>query len=400
MLETLIALIAARSALELYTDVELAAYRLNVPSLFGLAMLALAAWLVIARRRTLQWHPLLFGWAAWLATLLPSVALALSLHGAQGFLAVREWIRLLSIPGVFLVAYNCPIGRRGRSGIELLFLVLVVPLLAAIVQMATGAGAYDSDGSHRVMGTLFHANSLAMFLVFFVGLSYWKLTGGGGWPWLILIAIELVVFVATLSLGGILMLVVLGAWIFFLEGTRGRVRVVALGAFLALVLAADGPARTKLRTMQSFAPQSVRESVQGNYVDSVGWRFKNWSQLISAWRQRPLFGWGLNASQVVNPETATGVGFAPHNDLLRSLVETGVFGLSAYVAFVGFCLYEMLRAAWPRAAVSLAWILTGIFLASQGASLGDNVAANSAFQVCLWSAWGFALSRSPQNSTG
>jgi hypothetical protein len=51
-------------------------------------------------------------------------------------------------------------------------------------------------------------------------------------------------------------------------------------------------------------------------------------------------------------------------------------------SFVCFCGYQMLRAAWPRdAGVSLAWILTGVFLVSQASSVGDNVIANSAFQA-------------------
>src|SRR6185295_4373705 len=105
MREILVALIAGRSALELYTDVDLGAYRLNVPSLFGLALLGLAAWLLIQRGRTLSWHPLLSGWVLWLVALLPSVVVGLWLHGSQGLFGVREWVRLLSIPGVFLVAY-------------------------------------------------------------------------------------------------------------------------------------------------------------------------------------------------------------------------------------------------------------------------------------------------------
>lgn len=396
MRELLVALIAGRSALELYTGVELGAYRLNVPSLFGLALLGVAAWIVIQRGRTLSWHPLLTGWAFWLILLLPAVAVGFELHGRQGFFGVREWVRLLSIPAVFLVAYNLPPRQGWRSGPDLLLLVLAVPLTAAIAQIVLRTGTTEFGG-HRVMGTLFHPNSLALFLVFFVGLSYWKARQSEGWFWLMLIAVELVVFVATLSLGGLLMLAGLGGWIFLRENTRGRVLLVCLVVLLAVLVGIKGEARAKLQTMESFTPATASDSIhleEGERVDSLGWRYHNWSGLVSVWRSRPLLGWGLHQSQFVNPVKRDGEGYAPHNDLLRSLVETGALGLVVYGVFVGFCAYQMLRIAWPHhAGVSLAWILTGVFFVSQAGSLGDNVFANSAFQFCLWSAWGFELRR-------
>lgn len=394
--EILVALIAGRSALELYTDVELGAYRLNVPSLFGLALLGLTVWLLIQRGRTVSWHPLLSGWVLWLVALFPSVVVGLWLHGSQGLFGVREWIRLLSIPGVFLVAYNLPPRQGWRSGPDLLLLALAVPLAAAIVQMVLHTGT-TAFGGHRVMGTLFHPNSLALFLVFFLGLSYWKARDSGRWSWLMLIAVELLVFVATLSLSGLLMLAALGGWIFLRENARGRALLLGLAVLLAVLLGANEEARTKMETMQSFAPARIRDSIEieaGEHVDSLGWRYHNWAELGSVWRTRPLLGWGLNQSRFVNPVKESGVGSAPHNDLLRALVETGALGLVAYGVFVCFCGYQMLRAARPRdAGVSLAWILTGVFLVSQAGSVGDNVIANSAFQVCLWSAWGFELRR-------
>lgn len=396
MREILVALIAGRCALEVFTRVELGAYRLNVPALFGLALLGVAAWLLVQRGRTLSWHPLLTGWVVWLVALLPPVAVGFWLHGVQGLFGVREWIRLLSIAAVLLVAFNLPPRQGWRSGPDLLLLALIAPLAAAIVQMVLQTGT-TAFGGHRVMGTLFHPNSLALFLVFFLGVSYWKARQSSGWLWLILIAVELVVFVATLSLGGLLMLGGLGGWIFLRENGRGRVLLLSLAVLLAAQVGAKDEARAKLQTMGSFAPAKIRDSIhleEGEQVDSLGWRYHNWSGLMSVWRQRPLFGWGLNQSQFVNPVKQSGFGYAPHNDLLRSLVETGAVGLLAYGAFVCFCAYQMLRISPPRdAGVSLAWILTGVFLVSQAGSLGDNVLANSAFQICLWSAWGFELRR-------
>src|SRR5262249_42324004 len=157
-------------------------------------------------------HPLLSAWVAWLITLLPAVVAGFALHGSQGFFGMREWLRLLSIPAAFLIAYNVPPRQRWRSGPDLLLFVLPVPLGAALVQLMLGTGTTEFGG-HRVMGTLFHPNSLALFLVFFLGLSYWHARQRGGWLWLLLIAVELLVFVATLSLGGLLMLAALGGWI-------------------------------------------------------------------------------------------------------------------------------------------------------------------------------------------
>jgi LPXTG-motif cell wall-anchored protein len=69
MFEILMILLVTRSALEIFSDVNLGPLRLNVPALIGLAGLGLAAWL-FARRKKVAWHPLATGWVIWLIVLI------------------------------------------------------------------------------------------------------------------------------------------------------------------------------------------------------------------------------------------------------------------------------------------------------------------------------------------
>ncbi|MCX6561756.1 MAG: O-antigen ligase family protein, partial [Candidatus Aminicenantes bacterium] len=373
MFETLIALLVTRSALEIFTTVRLGPLNFNIPALTGLALLAMAAWVLLRRGKT-AWHPLLTGWMVWLLVLLPFVFLSWRGFGSEGLLAVREWVRLLSIPAVFLLAYNLRprVGRRG--GPALLFLALPIPLLAAVYQAVFRKG-WVIGTEFRLMGTLSHPNSLGIFLIFFIALTYERSRRSNHPLWTVLIAVELVFLVGTLNIGGYFMLGVLLLWIFLREEKSGRGLIVGLAALFALILLINRQAPAKMKTVQSFAPAEVTAAVvEYKYGTSVGWRFANWSNLIDLWKQKKWLGYGLHTTSIINPwRTNQKIGFAPHNDFIRYLVETGIIGLAAFAGFILFSFLIILKAALkarPARGAPMLWVLAGVFLAWQGGSLG------------------------------
>jgi LPXTG-motif cell wall-anchored protein len=220
MFEILMTLLVTRSALEILTNVYLGPLQLNIPSLTGLAILGLAAWLFV-RRKKVAWHPIATGWVVWLVVLLPFVFLSWRGFGREGLMAVREWVRLLSIAAVFLLAYNLPSREGRRNGLRLLFLGLPIPLAAALYQLIFRKG-WVVGTEYRLMGTLSHPNSLGVFLLFFIALTYWRSRTSTHPLWTILIAIEMIFLVGTLNIGGFLMLGAFWAWIFLREEPRRR----------------------------------------------------------------------------------------------------------------------------------------------------------------------------------
>jgi glycosyltransferase involved in cell wall biosynthesis/O-antigen ligase len=394
MFELLMALLVTRSALEIFTDVRLGPLNLNVPALTAILLLAMAAWLLL-RRGKAAWHPLLTGWAAWLLALLPFVFLSWKGFGREGLIAAREWVRLLSIPAVFLLAYNLRPRIGKKSGLQLLFWALPLPLLLAVYQMITRTG-WVMGTEFRLMGTLSHPNSLGIFLVFFLGLTYERARRGPQPLWTVLIAIEMVFLVGALNVGGYFMLGALLIWIFIREDGRGRVFAVGLSCLFALILLTNRQAPAKMKTVKSFAPAKIEQAVvQQQYHSSLGWRFANWGNLIEFWKQKKWLGYGLHTTSFVNPwKTEKNIGSAPHNDFVRYLLETGIVGLSAFCAFLLFSFIVIMKAAVkarPARGAPMLWILAGMFLAWQGGSLGDNLISTTVFQFYLWGGLGFAL---------
>ncbi|GEM_PF-327833 len=394
MFELLMVLLVTRSALEIFTTVRLGPLNLNVPAVTGILLLAMAAWILLRRGKP-AWHPILTGWAFWLAALLPFVFLSWKGFGSAGLIAIREWIRLLSIPAVFLLAYNLRPRSGKPGGLKLLFWALPIPLLMAVYQMITRTG-WVMESEFRVMGTLSHPNSLGILMVFFIGLTYEQARHTSRPLWTALIAAEMTFLVGALNVGGYFMLGALLIWIFLRENGQGRVFAAGLMVLFALILLTNRQAPAKMKAVESFAPAKIEQAVvREQYYSSLGWRFANWGNLIDLWKQKKWLGYGLHTTSFINPwKTDQKIGFAPHNDFVRYLLETGVAGLAAFCLFLLFSFIVIMKAAVkarPARGAPMLWILAGMFLAWQGGSLGDNLISTTVFQFYLWGGLGFAL---------
>lgn len=417
MFGILVALLMARSAAELFAEVTLGPLHFNVPSVVGVLMIGLAALYFLVRKRP-AWNPLSTGWAVWLVLLLPSVAVSFVSLGRPGLLAVREWVRLLSIAAVFYLAYALSRENPRRDGIRLLFLGLIFPLGAAFLQLIFHSGMV-LYGQQRVMGTMTHPNSLAQFLILFLGLTYNRARPSFRIPWIALLVAELAVLLATLNIGAFLMAAVLVGWIFIRENRRGRALLLGLGVLFGLLFLANRNAQVKMKMFESLAPAKIAKSIQPfpdsslrareqnasvkapvfqqRYRNSVSFRFGNWAQLVRLWEEKPWLGHGLQTTGLLNPyKDENGNGYSPHNDFIRYLFESGVFGLLAYCGFLAFSairIAKAVRGSPAAAGPSLPWVLAGVFLAWQIGSLADNMISTTAFQFFFWAAWGFVLGR-------
>ncbi len=393
----LVLLVVARSGFDILTDTRVLVPSLTVPALVGALILALAAavfgWEILRKRSVV--HPLFAGWAFWLTYLLFSVAVGFWNLGGAGMGGAREWVRLLTIGAVFALALS--VFRNGasrRRALDLLFLALPVPLIAAAGQWLFRKGHVIS-GRHRVAGTMAHPNSLGLFLVFFIGLTFWKYRTTKRWPWLLLVFLELFLLAKTVYLGGFFMLAILLAVFFIREKGRGKVRVASFAVFFALTVLSAMDSRERMKEIKAVRPDVVNTVLKGDKSQgSFAWRIDQWFRLMEIWAEKPVLGHGLHATVIVNPLKRNGVGFSPHNDYLRYLVETGAVGLLvffAFLAFTGFRILRAYRSAREPDVKDLLFTLMGVFAAWLVGSGAGNVMNMTSSQFSFWLALGLAF---------
>lgn len=137
---------------------------------------------------------------------------------------IREWIRLFSWLMIYLLVMQLKDQFPPKKIISCLFLSLIPPLTAALMQMflpsllpsILSANVPSVDGGiqsslvseeSRIRGTLGVANTFATYLLLFIGLTWWKLNQvQRRWPWVLLLSLLAFFFVSTKSLFSLMML--------------------------------------------------------------------------------------------------------------------------------------------------------------------------------------------------
>lgn len=267
--------------------------------------------------------------------------------------ATREWVRVFS----WLMSYLLTLQLKGRlrpeQVINCLFLALVIPISVAFLQLVVPGQLLPSflavnvnqDG-FRINGTLGVANTFVTFLIFFIGLIYWKLsTVQKRLPWILLLCTLVFFLVTTKVLVGVVMLVVL---VVALVAPRlsfaNLIGSILLIALMVGLFASTDFGRERLSSIAQTPLLNPDIDVSRAILlasfdqNSFNWRVAQWDSLIGHWKQSPILGYGLQTSNSFGPMFA----FA-HNDYVRALVEEGIVGLSLFISFLGIQLLRLLQ---------------------------------------------------------
>ncbi|HEY8721499.1 O-antigen ligase family protein [Pengzhenrongella sp.] len=289
--------------------------------------------------------------------------------GATRFGATTTYIealRLVSALAVALVVLNAP-GKLTAVGIaRTAQYVGIVPAIVAIEQFATGTGTYI-DGLLRASGTLAQANSAgALFAICNVASFALLMTRA---PRRTLNLALFVLFLggqaATVSVGGaITCLVMVIVFLLTLRHARWeRIALSLLGIALVLFLAVtSSPGRARLAEFTGAGANPLSKD------NSLGWRIAAWKKVLDAWRQNPVFGNGVGATQA----NVILVGNIPHDEYVRLLAETGVFGLGLVLA--GCAFYGLRMAGTVGSSADFA---PSLALAVLAGTLVNAIAANT-----------------------
>ncbi|MFQ4138988.1 O-antigen ligase family protein [Nodosilinea sp. PGN35] len=397
---TVLALFIVRSGLDLFSN-----YQLPVAFALGIDALAIGfvALLLMGRRRVhLDGFWVFF--ALWVALQgLWVVLMGLGTPGMERALlpsAVREWVRLFSWLLGYLLILQFKDRLPPQRVLGLLFLALVIPLLTATMQMVVpphllpGVLVFDGDGAFeansRISGSLGHSNTFGTYVLFFLGLTYWKmLHSQRRLGWLALMGVLAFFLVSTKALGALAMFGTFILLVTIPKLSLGRLlgSGVLAGA-IAVLFTSTEFGRDRLASLYDtplLNPEiNWSRSILLSWFDgnSFNWRIAQWTFLTDAWREAPLLGRGLNSSSYLSVFQ----NYA-HNDYVRALAEGGIVGLGLFLLFLGAQAFWLARIICrhppnhPRRNLAL------ILLAFLGASLVGMSTENIWSHTTLYYYW-------------
>jgi O-antigen ligase len=412
--QAVISLLVVRSSLDIFTTSGIPSTLKQIPATFALGLDALillyvTVLLLTGRRvRTDKFWWVFAGWIALQGLWLILLALGgLGLDASFLPASVREWVRLFSLLMVYLLVMQLIEKLTPEKIVSLLFLSLISPITVALMQIflpsvitqviGDGDGGVVVSEGARIYGTFGHPNSFAVYLLLFIGLTWWKLGySKRRLPWLLLLGLLVFVLSTTKTL---IALVMLFTFIIFMIAPKlslanliGGVLLfaVVIGLFVSSQLGQQrlaGIANTPLLNPNIDISRAILLS-QSDY-NSFNWRLAQWDHLIHAWQQFPIFGYGLGLSNYVSTNN-----LLPHNDYIRALVEGGVVGLGILLIFFAaqiVRLVQLIRRT-PSGSVQqqLCFILLAIFIATPIGMLSENIAICTAFYFYYWTAFAVA----------
>jgi putative inorganic carbon (HCO3(-)) transporter len=311
-------MIAARTAIDLtHPGADDQALRFSV-WITGAYTAVSVLWLVVRRSERLRISPLCIG--------VVGVASAAILSGllsderAKALIGASRWVFLTVL---VLVLDNL---IKDQQAVRRLLLAVgastVVPVLIGMWQLIAERDRLV-EGIFRIEGSFAHPNTYGFYLVI-VGLTLVALIRslpGGYRPTsrvlLILIIISLVYTFSRTSYAAFAVGVVVIAMV-------GR-RWLLLG--LTVLTISVAPLIPTIG--ERLADLGEGTTLRGTPGNSFTWRVDYWQTVIDAGEGRRVTGVGLG---VVSEITESGR--EPHNDFIRSFVELGAIGLTAYIGFL------------------------------------------------------------------
>ena len=386
-------LLVLRSSLDVFTNTGLifANFNFNVPAVLSIYIVAGGCIYLLNNKYSV--FPLIsIYYGLWLLILVPFVGLNLYNFDLNGAIAVRELTRLLTILMVFLVTYNMVNTDNINKFLSAIMLSLIVPLGVGYFQLSTKTGMVI-NGIHRIYGTIVHPNSYALFIVLFLGLTYWKWRRNFGKIWGLLLLLELGALFSTVSFNGMIMFFLLLSIILWQENFYYKISLVLVILIFILLLSQNKQVQQRFEEIEGT---NFKHNIQHLELgDSISWRLGTWWQLIKLWREEPFIGYGLQATNIINPIIMpNGEPAEAHNDYLKYLLETGIVGFSLYVLFnilVAATIFWEYRMARNSQLERLLFILFAVFISWQIGSLSSNFLRATAFQFYFWATLGVAL---------
>ncbi len=417
--QVILGFLIIRSSLDVFSDQQIPALMAIAVDLATLGYIAI----LLLHKQKIQLDRFWYFFAGWIA--LQSLWVILLPLGGLGFdasvlsISIREWVRMFS----WLMFYLLIMQFKGRLHpekiVSALFLSLIAPLIAALLQIVCPPSVlpsflvfesgYSVEAGSRINGTLGHPNTFATFVLLFLGLALWKINSYQKRRyWIVLVAVLAFFLVSTNSLTGMMMLVAFMVAYFIPRfNLINLIAGLSLLAIIGFLFVSSDLGQERLQSLYGtplLNPNidwSRAVLLQWEDGNSFNWRIAQWTYLLQSWQKYPIWGYGLGTDSKVSVFDT-----AAHNDYIRFLVEEGIVGFTAFLAFLlaQFTrLIQLLLAGSPQSPQrNLCMMLLAYFVAILVGMLTGNILLHTTMFFYWWTLmaiaswdWTPSLSKSP-----
>ncbi len=318
-------------------------------------------------------QPVSTAWAIF--CLINIMAILFSYHRAD---AIKAELRYLSVFSVMLLSMMFADSEKSIG--EMLGAILWSGALTVIIGVGYFVLKHPANG--RFAATLGHPNILSFYLLILLGLLF---SGAAKdmskWKHSTFLVIFFLALIFTKTRSGWLAFVIMT---FFYSIFYNR-KFLLPG--LALVVLIGFTPIIKEHLNNAFVITS--SGIQVNSNGALGWRLEKWAYLWDAFLQRPFTGYGVSSAGEFGNDH-----LAAHNDYLRYLLESGVFGM--IFAFLPYFLvlqkaFSDLRKKTSELQKRLAIFVTIFVPAFLIMSFSENLAAYIVIHWYLWAILGTYL---------
>lgn len=263
------------------------------------------------------------------------IASSLSFYNSSNrFISFADLIRLISLWTVFNYAYLFYSQKKQLERLVGIILVsAIIPLTFGFYQLIFQKGQEHFLGFNRIFGTFQHPNIFAQYLmlIFFVCLAFFNSKSRNiknrAFS-LICFSSIIILLIFTFTRSVLLSFVFSIICFFFVRSTlHQKLKTLFFVLFSALIAIPI----LSYRFLDLF-------QAEGGRKNSLLWRLDLWQSTIEYVKDHPVVGRGLAMYEYQ-------IGVMAHNDYLRILYETGIFGLVSYVCLLVFLLLKAFNLA-------------------------------------------------------
>jgi putative inorganic carbon (hco3(-)) transporter len=242
-----------------------------------------------------------------------------------------EALRICAVVAMFTVLEQMITSiNKAKQILLAVFLASVIPILYTTYGFLIGHPKSDVKGGFtRISGTFNQSNDFGRFLMLMIVMGaaiYPHLERKWRRPMAVMLGTSSIFLFLTYTRSA-LVAAALGLLVVGLVQSKRLVIVLVVAGMAGLLLVPSLSGR--FTDLTQYQQKKLTQTGGTNSGNTLAWRLSYWTEVLPLANSNPITGIGLNQTKY-----STNKAKQPHNDFIRTYVETGIVGFGAYVAML------------------------------------------------------------------